>query len=193
MQGCAGTGNAVAEAGLRLYLAVSSNAGIVRQRLASRAVGTRPVPKIKSKRSAMKRFRLTGTGKVRRNFAGKRHGMIKRTNKFIRNARGDHYRVGARCPLHQAPPASEFLSWNCPHDTRNQRRHDPPTSPQGHQGRQRHPRPPEEHLFAQRFNASRRISSTPTVTDAHGNAISADSGSSASMRPPAATGYVTAS
>ena len=47
-----------------------------------------PVPKIKSKRSAMKRFRLTGTGKVRRNFAGKRHGMIKRTNKFIRTARG---------------------------------------------------------------------------------------------------------
>jgi len=46
------------------------------------------VPKIKSKRSAMKRFRLTGTGKVRRNFAGKRHGMIKRTNKFIRTARG---------------------------------------------------------------------------------------------------------
>ncbi len=46
------------------------------------------MPKIKSKRSAMKRFRLTGTGKVRRNFAGKRHGMIKRTNKFIRNARG---------------------------------------------------------------------------------------------------------
>lgn len=46
------------------------------------------MPKIRSKRSAQKRFRLTATGKVRRNHAGKRHGMIKRTNKFIRTARG---------------------------------------------------------------------------------------------------------
>ena len=45
------------------------------------------MPKIKTKSSAKKRFKLTATGKVRMNHAGKRHGMIKRTNKFIRNAR----------------------------------------------------------------------------------------------------------
>ena len=46
------------------------------------------MPKIKTNSSAKKRFRLTATGKVRMNQAGKRHGMIKRTNKFIRNQRG---------------------------------------------------------------------------------------------------------
>ncbi len=46
------------------------------------------MPKIKTNSSAKKRFRLTATGKVRMNRAGKRHGMIKRTKKFIRNSRG---------------------------------------------------------------------------------------------------------
>ncbi|HEX9648440.1 MAG TPA: 50S ribosomal protein L35 [Alphaproteobacteria bacterium] len=46
------------------------------------------MPKIKTKSGAKKRFRLTATGKVRMNHAGKRHGMIKRTNKFIRSMRG---------------------------------------------------------------------------------------------------------
>jgi large subunit ribosomal protein L35 len=46
------------------------------------------MPKIKTKSGAKKRFSLTGTGKVRRNFAGKRHGMIKRTPKQIRQHRG---------------------------------------------------------------------------------------------------------
>jgi large subunit ribosomal protein L35 len=46
------------------------------------------MPKLKSKSGAKKRFSLTATGKVRRNHAGKRHGMIKRTNKQIRNLRG---------------------------------------------------------------------------------------------------------
>ncbi len=46
------------------------------------------MPKLKSKSGAKKRFRLTASGKVRRNQAGKRHGMIKRTNKQIRNLRG---------------------------------------------------------------------------------------------------------
>jgi large subunit ribosomal protein L35 len=46
------------------------------------------MPKMKTKSGAKKRFRLTGTGKVRANQAGKRHGMIKRTNKQIRNQRG---------------------------------------------------------------------------------------------------------
>ncbi|MGR3467605.1 MAG: 50S ribosomal protein L35, partial [Shimia sp.] len=38
--------------------------------------------------SAKKRFKVTATGKVMAGQAGKRHGMIKRSNKFIRDARG---------------------------------------------------------------------------------------------------------
>ena len=46
------------------------------------------MPKMKTKSSAKKRFKVTATGKVVSAQAGKRHGMIKRTNKFIRDARG---------------------------------------------------------------------------------------------------------
>jgi large subunit ribosomal protein L35 len=46
------------------------------------------MPKMKTKSGAKKRFRVTATGKVRYGQRGKRHGMIKRTKKFIRNARG---------------------------------------------------------------------------------------------------------
>jgi large subunit ribosomal protein L35 len=46
------------------------------------------MPKLKSKSSAKKRFTFTATGKVRSAQAGKKHGMIKRTNKQIRNQRG---------------------------------------------------------------------------------------------------------
>ncbi|HIF09435.1 MAG TPA: 50S ribosomal protein L35 [Sneathiellales bacterium] len=46
------------------------------------------MPKIKTKSGVKKRFRLTASGKVRANQAGKQHGMIKRTNKQIRNQRG---------------------------------------------------------------------------------------------------------
>ncbi|ABV91979.1 50S ribosomal protein L35 [Dinoroseobacter shibae DFL 12 = DSM 16493] len=46
------------------------------------------MPKMKTKSSAKKRFKMTATGKVRAGQAGKRHGMIKRTTKFIRTARG---------------------------------------------------------------------------------------------------------
>lgn len=46
------------------------------------------MPKMKTKSGAKKRFRVTGSGKVKMGQAGKRHGMIKRTNNFIRNARG---------------------------------------------------------------------------------------------------------
>ena len=44
--------------------------------------------KIKTKSSAKKRFRITATGKVKMPQAGKRHGMIKRTNSQIRRQRG---------------------------------------------------------------------------------------------------------
>ncbi len=46
------------------------------------------MPKMKTKSSAKKRFKVTGTGKVMAAQAGKRHGMIKRSPKFIRDARG---------------------------------------------------------------------------------------------------------
>ena len=46
------------------------------------------MPKLKTKSGAKKRFKVTGTGKVVHAQEGKRHGMIKRTKKFIRNARG---------------------------------------------------------------------------------------------------------
>ncbi len=46
------------------------------------------MPKMKTKSGAKKRFKLTASGKVRAAQAGKRHGMIKRTTKFIRKARG---------------------------------------------------------------------------------------------------------
>ena len=46
------------------------------------------MPKMKTKSSCKKRFKVTANGKVKTAQAGKRHGMIKRTNKFIRNARG---------------------------------------------------------------------------------------------------------
>ncbi|MGF1447092.1 MAG: 50S ribosomal protein L35 [Pikeienuella sp.] len=46
------------------------------------------MPKMKTKSSVKKRFKVTASGRVKCQQAGKRHGMIKRTPKFIRNARG---------------------------------------------------------------------------------------------------------
>ena len=46
------------------------------------------MPKMKTKSSAKKRFKVSATGKVMTGQAGKRHGMIKRTPKQIRNKRG---------------------------------------------------------------------------------------------------------
>ena len=46
------------------------------------------MPKMKTKSSCKKRLKVTATGRVKTAQAGKRHGMIKRTNKFIRTARG---------------------------------------------------------------------------------------------------------
>lgn len=46
------------------------------------------MPKMKTKSGAKKRFTVTASGRVKAGQAGKRHGMIKRSNKFLRNARG---------------------------------------------------------------------------------------------------------
>ena len=44
--------------------------------------------KLKTKSSAKKRFKVTKSGKIKMSQAGKRHGMIKRTNSQIRKQRG---------------------------------------------------------------------------------------------------------
>ena len=46
------------------------------------------MPKLKTKSSAKKRFKISARGKVMMAQAGKRHGMIKRTNNQIRKQRG---------------------------------------------------------------------------------------------------------
>jgi large subunit ribosomal protein L35 len=46
------------------------------------------MPKLKTKSGAKKRFKVTGSGKVMYAHCRKRHGMIKRTNKQIRQLRG---------------------------------------------------------------------------------------------------------
>jgi len=46
------------------------------------------MPKLKTKSGAKKRFKITATGKVKFQQSGKRHGMIKRTTKQIREHRG---------------------------------------------------------------------------------------------------------
>ena len=46
------------------------------------------MPKLKSRSGAKKRFRATGGGKMRSNFAYKRHNLRKRPQKMKRKARG---------------------------------------------------------------------------------------------------------
>ncbi|MEI6187695.1 MAG: 50S ribosomal protein L35 [Alphaproteobacteria bacterium] len=46
------------------------------------------MPKLKTKSGAKKRFSLTATGLVRGTQAGKRHGMVKRSRRQIREQRG---------------------------------------------------------------------------------------------------------
>jgi len=46
------------------------------------------MPKLKTHSGSKKRFKVTSSGKVKAAAAGKRHGMRKRSNDFIRDARG---------------------------------------------------------------------------------------------------------
>ena len=46
------------------------------------------MPKMKTKSGAKKRFRATASGKIHAQQTGKRHGMIKRSPRQIRNGRG---------------------------------------------------------------------------------------------------------
>ena len=55
----------------------------------SRAITTEmEMPKMKTKSAAKKRFSFTASGRVKAGPAGKRHGMIKRSTKFVRDASG---------------------------------------------------------------------------------------------------------
>ena len=68
------------------------------------------MPKLKTKSGAKKRFKITGTGKVVYAQAGKRHGMIKRTTKQIRNLRGTSRSVQDRRRQHQEVLPAERLT-----------------------------------------------------------------------------------
>jgi|TARA_B110000093_G_C12811009_1_gene342842 large subunit ribosomal protein L35 len=46
------------------------------------------MPKLKTKSSVKKRFKISSSGKVLISHVGKRHGMSKRSNSFIRSTKG---------------------------------------------------------------------------------------------------------
>lgn len=46
------------------------------------------MPKLKTKKSARKRFKFTATGKIKHGVAGKRHRLISHNGKYIRQNRG---------------------------------------------------------------------------------------------------------
>lgn len=46
------------------------------------------MPKLKTNRSANKRFKITGSGKIKRTQSGKQHILGKKSPKRIRNLRG---------------------------------------------------------------------------------------------------------
>ena len=50
------------------------------------------MPKMKTKSGAKKRFKFTANGKIKHGQAGKRHGMIKRSNEQVAGA-ARHLRV----------------------------------------------------------------------------------------------------
>ena len=78
--------------------------------------GSSQMPKMKTKSGAKKRFKMTGTGKVRAAAQGKRHGMIKRTREV--HSRGARHHGAQRlltprssrstCPT---PAERSFQSW----------------------------------------------------------------------------------
>ena len=74
------------------------------------------MPKMKTKSGAKKRFKITGTGKVLSAMAGKRHGMIKRTTKFVRQARGTgvDYRTESSSIVYQAQEVRDLFAAPAP-------------------------------------------------------------------------------
>jgi len=46
------------------------------------------MPKLKTKSSVKKRFKVTASGKIKSGQAGKQHGMVKRSKRNLREQRG---------------------------------------------------------------------------------------------------------
>ena len=46
------------------------------------------MPKMKTKKAAAKRFKITASGKLKHGVAGKRHRLISHNSKYIRQNRG---------------------------------------------------------------------------------------------------------
>lgn len=46
------------------------------------------MPKMKTKKAAAKRFKITSSGKLKHGVAGKRHRLISHNGKYIRQQRG---------------------------------------------------------------------------------------------------------
>jgi large subunit ribosomal protein L35 len=57
------------------------------------------MPKLKTKSGAKKRFKVTASGQVKAQAAGKRHGMVKRPQKMKRNARGTMVLAAPDCRI----------------------------------------------------------------------------------------------
>ena len=149
------------------------------------------MPKLKTKSGAKKRFKITGTGKVVYAQRGKRHGMIKRTTKQIRNLRGtsilfktDGDNVKKYLPAERLSPFPGDLN-----DVTRQKGRNRPTP-----STRRFSKPPRASSAAARTRSapprprSTSRCNTPTATARTASASSALCGSSASTRRCASMG-----
>ena len=134
------------------------------------------MPKLKTKSGAKKRFKITATGKVKYAQAGKRHGMIKRTNKQIRELRGTSVLFktdGDNIKKYSCPTADRFHAVHhsrarfaairhpfplkeIRHVSRQTRRDLPRQAQENLQGRQGLLWPPQEHHPHRQGRRSRR-------------------------------------
>jgi len=56
------------------------------------------MPKMKTKKAAAKRFRITATGKLKHGVAGKRHRLMSHNGKYIRQNRGTEVAADVDAP-----------------------------------------------------------------------------------------------
>jgi len=56
------------------------------------------MPKMKTKKSAAKRFKITASGKIKHGVAGKRHRLMSHNSKYIRQNRGTEVAADADKP-----------------------------------------------------------------------------------------------
>jgi large subunit ribosomal protein L35 len=88
LKGCRGGGEVLIKHARKSHAYSAAIAQCRRTPVAGPSEQESQMPKIKTKSGAKKRFKITGTGKVLFAQSGKRHGMIKRTTKQIREHRG---------------------------------------------------------------------------------------------------------